>query len=220
MPPVPAVDAPWPILNAQLFGDVMAGGYHLAPRPEALPLDWTAVFGREAPRTLEVGFNRGRFLRGLADRWADHDHVGIEVRRRYAWTVAQEMLAAEGPRNAALIWGDARLLVPALFGPGTLAGVFINFPDPWWKRKHAKRRLVDESFAAQLSVALRPGGRIWVKSDAALIADDIEGVLRGEPRLEGPTAFGQDDLPLSYRERKCLAAGLPITRYFFTRRPE
>lgn len=218
MPPAPAGDEPWPILNAVLFGSHEVGGYHVAPRPEVLPLRWPEVFGRDAPRTLEIGFNRGRFLADLAARRPAQDHVGIEVRRRYAWHVAHRLAAEGGPRNAAVIWGDARLLVPALFGPGELEDVFINFPDPWWKRRHAKRRLVDPEMATHLATVLRPGGSVWVKTDAAVIADAITRVLADEPRFTGPISFGEADLPPSYRERRCMAQGLPITRFRFERK--
>lgn len=211
-------DAAWPCLNERLFGTVERGGHDTVPRPEALPVDWAAVFGRDAPRTLEIGFNRGRFLRDLARVRPEQDHVGIEIRRRYAWRVANEMGLAGEPTNARVIWGDAKLVAPAVFGHGEVADIFINFPDPWWKAKHAKRRLVDDDFASSLAALLRPAGRIYIKSDVPAIADEIEQALGAEAALGGPTEFGQDDLPLSYRERNCLEKGLPIRRFFCERR--
>lgn len=208
-------EAAWPILNERLFGSHERGGHDTVPRPEALPVPWAEVFGREAPRTLEIGFNRGRFLRDLARLQPERDHVGVEIRRRYAWRVAHEMGLAGEPRNARVVWGDAKLVAPAIFGTGHVADIYINFPDPWWKAKHAKRRLVDTDFGASLAALLAPGGGIWVKSDVPAIAQEIRQALEALPGLRGPIEFGQDDLPLSYRERSCLAAGLPVTRFRF-----
>ncbi len=216
-PAEPTGDAAWPILNDRLFGAQVRGGHSMVPDPAAVPVDWDAVFGRSAPRTLEIGFNRGRFLCELAERWSDHDHVGVELRRRFCWRLAQQMAAADGPRNVRLVWADAKLVIPAAFAPGSLQAIFINFPDPWWKRRHSKRRLVDLDFATVLTDRLALGGHVWVKSDVPAIAEEIREALVAVDRLGEPAPFGADDLPLTYRERRCVADGLPITRYRVTR---
>jgi tRNA (guanine-N7-)-methyltransferase len=208
----------WPILNRALFGLVDLGGHHQVPLAAAVPVDWAAVFGRSAPVTLEIGFNRGRFLRALARLQPERDHVGIEIRRRHAWRVAHEMAREQGPGNVRVVWGDAKLVAPAVAPPGGFADVYINFPDPWWKKKHTKRRLVDPDFAQSLTDLLAPGGAFWVKSDVLAIAEEISAAFTEEPRLEGPVPFGEADLPLSYREARCLYTGLPVHRFRFTRR--
>jgi len=208
-------EARWPILNELLFGSMERGGHDTVPQALALPVRWAEVFGRDAPRTLEIGFNRGRFLRDLARQAPERDHVGIEIRRRYTWRVAYEMGQAGEPRNCRVVWGDAKLVAPAIFARGQVADIYINFPDPWWKAKHAKRRLVDTDFGAALVELLSPGGGLWVKSDVPAIAGEIREALLALPGLRGPIEFGQEDLPLSYRERRCLAQGLPITRFRF-----
>lgn len=205
----------WPLLNELLFGTNRAGGHNVAPRPEILPLDWSQVFGRDAPRTLEIGFNRGRFLRELARAWPDHDHVGVEIMRRYGWHFANRVGRAGEPRNVRVVWADGRLVCPVIFAPGSLEAVFVNFPDPWWKRRHVKRRLVDEDFAASLHRLVRPGGRIYVKTDVPMIAAEIRTALA--TCFEGPTPFEQALLPLTHREVKCVRDGLPIDRFWFTR---
>jgi tRNA (guanine-N7-)-methyltransferase len=210
-------EAGWPILNPHIFGSNERGGHHIVARPEALPMPWATLLGRDAPRTLEVGTNRGFFLRALARLQPERDHIGIEIRRRYAWRVAYELGRDDAPRNCRIIWGDAKLLSGGLFDDATVADIYINFPDPWWKAKHAKRRLVDDGFAAMLARLLAPGASIWVKTDVPAIAQEITEALVSVPGLIGPTHFGQDDLPLSYRERSCLALGLPIDRFRFTR---
>ena len=212
---VPAGESAWAMLNASLFGSNAVGGHSVAPRPEAVPVDWAGVFGREAPLSLEIGFNRGRFLRDLAAARPDEDHVGIEVRRRYVWHFTNRAGEDGGPRNVRVVWADARLVAPAVFGAGTLDAVFVNFPDPWWKTKHTKRRLLDEGFAQALGELLAPGGRIYVKSDVPMIANEIRDALA--TCLEGPTPFDEALLPMTYRESKCTRQGLPIDRYWFSR---
>lgn len=207
----------WPLLNKRLFGSNERGGHDVAPDPDALPVDWADVFGRAAPRTLEIGFNRGKFLRELALAWPDHDHVGIEIRRRYGWHFANVVGPKDAPRNVRVVWGDAKIVAPAIFGQGTLDAVFINFPDPWWKRRHAKRRLVDTDFAAHIRDLLAPGGRVWVKSDVPAIAAEIDGALGDTEGLGEKRGFGQEDLPLTYREVRCVKQGLPITRFSYSK---
>lgn len=200
-------------LNGLLFGDQDLGGHDVFPRPEVLPIDWAEIFGREAPIALEIGFNRGRFLQALGRQFPERNHVGIEIRRRYPWVLSYK-LVEEGPDNVRIIWGDGKALLPALFKEGGVAHLYINFPDPWWKNRHAKRRLVDSTFAARTFELLAPGGRVWVKSDVPAIAEEIQAALESTA-LVGPTPFGEDDLPHTHRERRCLMQGLPITRYSF-----
>ena len=101
----------------------------------------------------------------------------------------------------------------AIIAPGTLENIYINFPDPWWKRRHVKRRLVDSRFATELALLLRPGGRVWVKSDVPAIAAEIEQALASVVSISTPRPFEADALPHTHREKSCLRAGLPITRY-------
>ncbi|MCB9528534.1 MAG: tRNA (guanosine(46)-N7)-methyltransferase TrmB [Myxococcales bacterium] len=216
---LPEGDTAWPLLNADLFGSNTLGGPYAAPRPEALPVDWPAVFGRDAPRQLEIGFNRGRFLTALARRRPDVDLIGIEIRRRYCWRIANILGAdPEAPRNLRVIWADARALSAALFAPQSLDAVYINFPDPWWKKRHQKRRVVNDTFATELAELLAPGGAIWIKSDVPAIADEFAEAFAAVPLLGPPIPFDEDTLPLTHRETRCLAAGMPIVRYRVERR--
>lgn len=220
---LPTGERAWALLNAALFGSNEIGGHNVAPRPEVLPVDWAGIFDRApdapAPLHLEIGFNRGVFLTALAARRPDADFIGIEIRRRYCWRIAN-MLGddPDPPRNLRAIWADARAVAPAIFAPHSLAAVYINFPDPWWKKRHAKRRLVNETFAAELAAMLAPDGAIWVKSDVPAIADEFAEAFSAIDALSPPIDFGADDLPFTHRERKCVAAGMPIVRYRVERR--
>lgn len=217
-------DDNWAILNHRLFGANDAGGYDIVPSAEVCPVDWTAEFGREAPLALEIGFNRGKFLDAIAAQWEGHAFIGIEVRRKFVWHLAQQIgadpdvTAAEDRGNVRVIWADAKNVVNAIFAPGSLDAIFINFPDPWWKRRHVKRRLVDTHFAQDMADLLRPGGRIFVKSDVAAIAAEIGAALESVPELSAPHPFDEAYLPFTHRETRCVAQQMPISRNWYERR--
>ena len=214
---LPPPEERWAYLNEAIFGDEDRGGQHARPLDESLPWSWESSFGREAPLMLEIGFNRGKFITELAEQFSDHNVVGIEIRKRFVVRLAQVVGMAGTPRNLRVAWGDAKVLLPALFAPGSLSAMFITFPDPWWKKRHEKRRLVDTRFAAGIAERLAEGGVIWVKSDVPMIADEIREALCARPEFDEPVPFERDDLPLTHRERSCVKKGLPIYRFKLTR---
>ncbi len=205
----------WPLLNAYLFGDNAIGGHDVTVKPESLPVDWAAVFGRAAPLNLEIGFNRGRFLTSLAQRQPEENFLGVEVRRRYCYRIANSLAGADPKAcNLRVIWADAKAVCTAILATGNLKNIYVNFPDPWWKRRHVKRRLVDSKFASDLAQLLEPGGKVWVKSDVPAIADEIQQALASVSSFGEFHTFDEDALPLTHREKSCIRSGLPITRYW------
>lgn len=208
----------WPLLNEKIYGTPEAGGPSAEPIQQLIDSwQWDEVFERKAPLFLEVGFNRGKFLTGLALRFPEHNVIGIEIRRKFVWRLAQTISAEKRPQNLRVIWGDAKVLMNALFEAGTLDGMFITFPDPWWKRRHAKRRLVDTRFAEELAELLKVGGSVWVKTDVDMIAQEIKTALISRPEFSNEIHFEQDELPLTYRETSCVKYGLPVYRFRVTR---
>jgi len=204
-----------------LFGDNALGGQNVDIRVEELPLDWGQVFGRKAPLSLEIGFNRGRFLCAMAERYPQQDFVGIEVRQKFCWRLANDLgRDLREPGNIRIIWADAKVVSKVIFGSGVLDNIYITFPDPWWKTRHAKRRLVDTDFAAHLVALLRPGGQIWVKSDVPAIAGEIADSLATVASLTPARAFEESALPLTHREVKCLEQDIPIIRFVAVRKAE
>lgn len=207
----------WPYLNPVLYGSVSNGGRALVTPPRTEAVDWAQVFGRCAPLTLEIGFSRGRFLRALGATWRDHDHVGIEIRRKFAWHVVEELVKHGEPTNVRVLWGDAKVFVPTLFAPSTLAAVFINFPDPWWKRRHGKRRLAEPEFTEHVVSRVKPGGRIWLKTDVEATGAAIQGALGDVGGVSGPYPFSAEALPPTFRERACQRRGDSVLRFFYVR---
>ena len=207
----------WPFLNEKIYGSAQRGGHHTHPKEDLLPWSWDEAFERKGPLLLEVGFNRGKFITELARRNPEANVVGIEIRRRFGWRLSQTVSLVGDPRNLRIIWGDAKILLPLLFEEGSLDGMYITFPDPWWKKRHFKRRLVDTDFAAGIALRLKVGGEVWVKSDVEMIAEEIKGALQARPELGLCISFEQDDLPLTHREQSCIRQGMPINRFKLTR---
>ena len=115
------------------------------------------------------------------------------------------------------MWADAKLVTNVLLASGSVQDIYINFPDPWWKKRHHKRRLVDTSYAAELVNILAPGGEIWVKSDVQDIADEIQVALHEQTELKRSKPYEASDKPFTHREQKCMAQGMPIYRYRYVK---
>ncbi len=146
------------------------------------PVDFTGWFGREAPVLLEIGSGMGETTAQLAAAAPDLNYLAVEV---YKPGLAQLLLRAEnlGVRNLRALRGDAVDLLTDHVPPGSLAGARIFFPDPWPKKKHHKRRLVQPEFVALLSSRLVPGGVLHLATDWENYAEQMMEVLSAEPTL-------------------------------------
>ncbi len=146
------------------------------------PLDFTAWFGREAPVMLEIGSGMGETTSQLAAAAPELNYVAAEV---YDPGLGQLMLRAEklGVENLRLLHGDAVVLLTEHVEPGTLHGVRLFFPDPWPKKKHHKRRIVQPSFAALVASRLAPGGTFHMATDWENYAEQMLEVCSAEPTL-------------------------------------
>ncbi len=124
---------------------------------------WQQFFGSQAPLFLEIGCGRGRFITAAARLDPAHHYIGLELREEMVDT-AIERLKGETPQNLCFVWQDAALLTE-IFAPGEVARIFLNFSDPWPKRRHRKRRLTHGNFLAQYAQILEPGGKLILKTD-------------------------------------------------------
>ena len=164
----------------------------LAPRylvdPE--PNQWPAVFGRNAPLGVEIGFGMGQATLDWATSQPDLNIVGIEVYRpgMGALLAGIERL---GLANLRLLEGDAALLLDSKFEAGSLDEARILFPDPWPKKRHHKRRLIQPGFARLLASRLRPGGRLLLATDWPEYAQWMREVLAAEPTLSVAAPTGE-----------------------------
>ncbi|MCP2166223.1 tRNA (guanosine(46)-N7)-methyltransferase TrmB [Goodfellowiella coeruleoviolacea] len=146
------------------------------------PLDLDGWFGRSAPVLLEIGSGMGETTAALASAEPEVNYLAVEV---YKPGLAQLLLRAEqlGLRNLRLLRGDAVTLLTEHVPPATLAGVRIFFPDPWPKKRHHKRRLVQPGFIALVASRLAPGGLLHLATDWENYAEQMLAVCSAEPLL-------------------------------------
>ncbi|GAA3353975.1 tRNA (guanosine(46)-N7)-methyltransferase TrmB [Saccharopolyspora gregorii] len=146
------------------------------------PLDAATWFGREAPLVLEIGSGMGESTAQLAAAAPEVDHLAVEV---YKPGLAQLLLRAEHLElsNLRLLRGDAVVLLREHVPPGSLAGVRIFFPDPWPKKRHHKRRLVQPETIALIASRLAPGGYVHLATDWENYAEQMMEVCSAEPEL-------------------------------------
>jgi len=144
--------------------------------------DFDAIFGRQAPRVVEIGFGNGEQLLFSCESEPERDFIGIEVHGPGVGRLLNAAAAA-GLRNLRIYQHDAVEVLRDEVAPGSLDEVRIYFPDPWHKKRHNKRRLVQPAFVDLLCQRLRPGGLLHVATDWENYAEHLWDVLDAEPRL-------------------------------------
>lgn len=153
-----------------------------AAYPGDKPLDWVQIFGDDQPVELEIGSGKGLFLATAAAERPGHNFLGIEIARKYA-TRAAERAAKLGMSNVRVWPGDARALVTRRIPAASLRAVHVYFPDPWWKKRHKKRRVFNEDLVAGLVRGLEPGGDLLVATDVEEYFGVIRDLIASEPFL-------------------------------------
>lgn len=177
----------------------------LMPRFElpyaSAPADLSALFGRIAPRVVEIGFGDGMALAARAATHPDEDHLGIEVHRPGAGHLLLEC-EQRGLLNIRISTHDAVEVLRDQLEPGSLDCVLLLFPDPWPKKRHHKRRIVQPAFAALVASRLKHGGRFQLATDWAPYALHLREVLDACPGLVGGPVPRPVDRPLTRFERR------------------
>ena len=175
----------------------------------------------DGPIELEIGFGKGRFLLDRAANNPQTRFVGLETRRKWVDLVISRAKKRE-IYNVKVWHGDARNVLRRLSHDPCLSRVFINFPDPWWKARHAKRMVVTEELVNGVSRLLCAGGELLVQTDVDFRAEAYLNILLANQDL---TAVGEsgmvEESPFeerSLREMRCEEVGLPVYRLFFRRK--
>lgn len=188
-------------------------------------LDTEAWFGRSAPVVLEIGCGAGTSTLAMAQAEPHLDVIAVEVYRR---GLAQLLtgIDREGVTNIRLVRGDGVDVLEHMFGPDTLTGVRIFFPDPWPKARHHKRRLIQPETVSLIADRLRPGGVLHAATDHAGYAAHIAEVGDAEPRLHRVADSADTDaLPISVErpvtkyEGKARHVGSAVAELLWERRP-
>jgi tRNA (guanine-N7-)-methyltransferase len=141
-------------------------------------IDLAAIFGNDHPVYLEIGFGNGEALLDLAQRHPQHNFIGIEVHAPGVGHLLRR-LGESDVRNVRVIRHDAVEVIDAMLPERCLAGVFLFFPDPWHKKRHHKRRLVQPAFVDRLARILAPGGLFHAATDWEDYARQMMDVLSG-----------------------------------------
>jgi len=151
------------------------------------PLDLQALFGRAAPRMLEIGFGAGEALLEFASAHPEIDCIGIEVHRP---GVGRLLLGAEAAmlRNLRVICHDAVEVLQHQLPPASVAVVHIFFPDPWPKKRHHKRRLIQPAFVELLAKVIAPGGTLRLATDWEPYAQHMRAVIDASPAFANSAA--------------------------------
>ncbi|MDO8959113.1 MAG: tRNA (guanosine(46)-N7)-methyltransferase TrmB [Rhodocyclaceae bacterium] len=187
------------------------------------PLDLAGVFGRGAPKILEIGCGMGETTAQIAAAHPENDYLGIEVHTPGVGSLLKEIATRE-LTNLRVIQHDAVLVVRDMISPDTLAGIHIYFPDPWPKKRQQKRRLIQPPFVALLASRLAPGGYLHCATDWEEYAKQMLEVLTAEPLLAN-TAAGFAPRPVWRPQTKFETRGLRLGHgvwdvLFMRRRPE
>jgi len=184
-------------------------------------LDVEALFGRKAPIVLEIGFGMGQATAAIAQAMPGTDYLGVEVHVPGVGALLK-LIGENQLGNIRIVQHDAVEVLEHMIAPGSLSGVHVFFPDPWHKKKHNKRRLIQPEFVARLATRIAPGGYLHCATDWQPYAQQMLEVLSGEPALEN-TADGYapkpDYRPLTKFENRGLQLGHGVWDLVFRRRP-
>lgn len=144
--------------------------------------DFDAAFGRCAPKFLEIGFGMGESTAQIAATHPEHDYIGVEVHTPGVGGLLR-LIDAQQLSNIRIIQHDAVEVATHMIAPASLAGIHVFFPDPWPKKRHHKRRLLQPAFVHLLASRLCPGGYLHVATDWEEYAMHILQVFEAEPLL-------------------------------------
>ncbi len=151
------------------------------------PLDLAAVFGRNAPTILEIGFGMGRTTAEIAEAHPQNNYLGVEVHTPGVGSLLKE-IQTRGLSNVRLIQHDAVEVLTHMLADGSLAGIHVYFPDPWPKKRHHKRRLIQPGLVALLTQKLAPGAYLHCATDWEEYAQQMLEVFSAEPGLKNTAA--------------------------------
>ena len=151
--------------------------------PDGLSMD--GLFPSPGPLEIEVGSGKGLFLETVSGEHPERNYLGIEIARKYA-RFAAARLARRQRTNAIVVVGDAQLLFQRRLVAESVEAVHVYFPDPWWKKRHHKRRVMNISFLEQVVRVLKPEGGFLFLTDVQEYYQGALELLEGIPQLEGP----------------------------------
>lgn len=186
------------------------------------PLDPQSLFPAPAPLELEMGSGKGLFLATASAERPAHNFLGVELARKYSQFAAARLARADRA-NARMISGDGLRLFREFLPAGCAVAVHVYFPDPWWKKRHRKRRVLNEAFLYDVARVLVVGGKLHFWTDVEeYFQSTLELIAAVAPLLSGPHAVVEPpslhDLDFrTHFERRTRKAGEPVYRAEYVR---
>ena len=185
------------------------------------PIDFAALFGRIAPVVVEIGFGMGQATAEIAAARRDIDFIGIEVHPPGVGALLQRIDEA-ALANVRIVQHDAVEVLESMIAPASLAGAHVFFPDPWPKKRHHKRRLLQPPFVRLLASRIAIGGTLHCATDWEPYAEQMLAVLAAEPSLVNTAGVGNAERPtarpLTKFEQRGLDRGHGVRDLVFTKR--
>jgi len=178
-------------------------------------LDWTKIFTRAGPIVMEIGFGNGEHLCHQATNMPEKNFLGVELYRPGVGAL-MSALQRESLTNVRIFAEDVQSVIAQAIPDGLLSTVHILFPDPWPKRRHHRRRIIQPAFIAQLVQKLQPGGQLHFATDWAPYAEYIVQVLSNEPSLSLISTLPTARVETKF-ERRGKALGHAIVEQWYVR---
>jgi tRNA (guanine-N7-)-methyltransferase len=182
-------------------------------------LNLSSLFGRAAPRILEIGCGMGETTAKIAEAHPENDYLGVEVHTPGVGNLCK-LVSAMGLTNIRIVQHDAVEVVRDMLPEQSLAGIHIFFPDPWPKKRHHKRRLIQPPFINLLASRLAPGGYLHCATDWEAYAEHILATLTNAPQLQNSAegyAPRPSSRPRTKFENRGIKLGHPVWDIFFIR---
>ncbi len=182
-------------------------------------LDLDRAFGRSSPKILEIGFGMGETTARIAAEHPENDYLGVEVHTAGVGALLKR-IGELGLANLRIVRHDAVEVMTHMIAADRLDGVHVFFPDPWHKKRHHKRRLIQPTFVHLLASRIRPGGYLHLATDWEEYAEQMLAVLSSDPLLENTTsgfAPRPDYRPLTKFESRGLRLGHGVRDLLFKR---
>jgi len=177
------------------------------------PIDWRELFGNDHPVELEIGMGKGTFITEQAKARPETNFFGIEY-ARWFWRYASDRLRRNACLNARTVRAEASFFLRVFVKNESLSVVHIYFPDPWPKKRHHKRRLIQPAFLVEMNRVLAPDGRLQIVTDHLDYFEQIEPAVKGSALkvidYNRPGSAGEGEFVGTNFERKYRREGRPF----------
>ncbi|MCB9461797.1 MAG: tRNA (guanosine(46)-N7)-methyltransferase TrmB [Anaerolineaceae bacterium] len=184
------------------------------------PTDWAELFGRDQPLILEIGFGNGDYLMHLGRTHPDHNVIGIEIANK-SMEKAERKMASRGLQNVRAIHGRGETVLHHLFEPASIEQIHVNYPDPWFKSRHAGRRLIQRDTLDAIVSRLAPQGLFYLATDIIDYAEMAHELLLDTPgltnQLDRPWADAMPGRIVTKYEEKGYQEGRPGHFFLYQR---